>query len=264
MGIDMDTKRYTESQVLLGLREVWQDCTGNDALFDGDTRIDTYMKSDGSWDELDLLDIVYRIESFFGFSCSHKEWTDFFGFNLAERSPVEWERSVAPNLTFGALARFIADRAPAMAAFEPMIILDQPCLPAGVFIAFQCVADKTLRKQIRFAPSDRIIDFIHGHDLDHFWSQLRWMTEHAIPELPRFWREVTSTVGCLGALAVIASLFESWATTNPVWFLSSILIAAMSCSLAQIYKRIANPLPSNIVTFRDLAMLVARHRSDCE
>lgn len=257
----MNPHRYTESQVLFGLREAWHDFTGVDDPFDADTRIDTYMKADGSWDELDFADIFRGIERFFGFNCSEKEWTDFFGFPVAERSLSEWEQTFAPNLTFGSLARFIADRALAIASFNAISILGRPCLAAGVFTGIQHVAHKTTGNQCRFTPSTQIIDVMQGHDLDRFWSQLRWMTEHATPELPASWRNVTSTTGCLGVLAVIASLIATWGTSNPVWIVPTLLIAMASYLLASAYKRVTNPLPSHIVTFRDLSLLVATQRS---
>jgi hypothetical protein len=261
MEIHMTPQRYTESQVLFGLREAWQDFTGVDDPFNADTRIDTYMKADGSWDELDFADIFRGIERFFDFNCSDKEWTDFFGFPVAERSLSEWEHAFAPHLTFGSLARFIADRAPAVASFDAISILGRPCLPAGVFTGIQRLAHKSMGKRRRFGPSTRIIDVMQGNDLDRFWSQLRWMTERSTPELSAFWRNVNSTTGCLGVLAVIASLIAAWGTSSPVWIVPTLLIATASYILALTYKRFTNPLPSHIVTFRDLSLLIATRRS---
>ena len=256
----MNPKRYTESQALFGLREAWQDFTGVDDPFDADTRIDTFMKADGSWDEIDFADVFRGIEQFFDFECTDQEWTTFFGLHVAKRSLNEWEQTVAPNLTFGSLARFIADRAPAVASFDAIFILGRPCLPAGVFTGIQHVAHKSMGSQPRFAPSTRIIDVVRGHQLDRFWSQLRWMTEYATPELPAFWRNVTATTGCLGGLAVIVSLIATWATSNPVWIVPTLLIATSTYLLAWAFKRFTNPLPSHLVTFRDLSLLVAAKR----
>lgn len=256
----LKSQRYTESQVLFGLREAWPRFTGGEDEFDADTRIVAFMKSDGSWDELDLADVCRRIERFFGFSCPDKEWTNFFGFDVAERSPAEWEQSVAPNLTFGSLARFIAERAPAMASFDPIFVLGRPCAPAGVFTGIQCVANKTTGSEVWFAPSTRIIDVLRGHHLDAFWTHLRWMTEHAMPELPTFWRGVTGVTGCLGIVAVVAAFLAAWSTSNATWIIATLLLAMMSYVMASAYKRFTNPLPSQIVTFRDLSTLIAARR----
>ena len=189
-----------------------------------------------------MLIIFHGTERFFGFKCSDKEWTDFFGFDVADRSLDEWEQSVAPNLTFGSLARFIADRAQPVASFDPITVFGRPCAPAGVFTGIQLVANKTTGNRLRFAPSARIIDVLQGHDLDRFWTQLRWMTEHATPELPPFWRDVTGVTGCLGVLATIGVLIASWATSNPAWIIPALLAAVVSYLISSAYKRFTNPL----------------------
>lgn len=255
--IEVNPQRYTESQVLFGIREVWPCLTGTSDSFDADTRIHTFMEADDSRDELDVDFVVQGIERFFGFKCSHKEWADFFGSDVARRSLEEWEQTVAPNLTFGSLARFIADRAPVLASFDPISVFGRRCAPAGVFTGIQCVANITVGNRLRFAPSTRIIDVMQGHDLDRFWTQLRWMTEHATPKLPAFWRGVTGMTGCLGVLAVIAA---SIATSETFWIISTLLAAVVSYLTAAVYKRFANPLPAHIVTFRDLSTLIAAHR----
>jgi len=261
MEIDVSRQRYSESQILFGLREAWQEFTGVNDPFDAETLIYTFMKSDGSWDELDFADIFYGIERFFGFQCSDKEWTDFFGFNAPQRGLEEWKQTVAPNLTFGSLARFIAERAPVIASFDPISVFGRLCGPAGVFEGIEVVANKTMGRALRFPPSARIIDVMRGHDLDRFWTQLRWMTEHAAPELPSFWRNVTAATDCFAVLAVIAAAIGSWATSNPAWVAQTLLVAVVSYLFASAYKRFTNPLPSNIVTFRDLSMLIAARGS---
>jgi len=257
----VNQQRYTKSQVLCGLREAWQNFAGVDDPFDANTRIDTYMKADDSWDELDFADIFRGIERFFKFTCPDKQWTDFFGFDVAEHSLDEWERTVAPKLTFGLLARFIAERAPVIASFDPIFVFGRKCAPAGVFTGIQRIANYTTGNQLRFPPSAQIIDVMRGHDLDNFWTQLRWTTEHATPELPSFWRDVPGVTGCVGVLAMTAALVATWATSNPVWIVPTLLIAVVSYLIASAYKQFTNPLPSHIVTFRDLSMLIANSRS---
>jgi hypothetical protein len=161
------------------------------------------MKADGTWDEIDFADIFRGLERFFGFECAHKEWLDFFGFDVVKRSIAEWDQKVAPNLTFGALARFIADRAPRIASFDPISVFGRDCESAGVFSGIHRLAGQ------RFAPSARIIDVMRGHGLDRFWTQLRWMTENSIPPLPSFWRGVTGITGSLSVLAVIGGLIAA-------------------------------------------------------
>lgn len=258
----MKPKRYTEAQVLCGLHEEKQLFTAiEDHPFDADTRIDTYMKADESWKENDLDVVFFCLERFFGFRCSRKEWLDFMGNDIAKHSPDEWLQEVLPNITFGKLARFIADRAPAIASFDPVSVLGRQCAPAGVFLGIQEVADSVTPGPVRFPPSDRIIEVMRGHRLDRFWSRLRWMTEDSMPELPAFWKNVTEGTVLWSVLAVIGALVAAWATSNPVWIVLTVLGAVASYLAARGYKWLTNPLPPDIVTFRDLAKLVASNRS---
>lgn len=261
MEIAVAQQRYSESQVLYGLREAWPEFTGVDDPFDADTHIDTYMKADDTWDEIDFADVFRGIERFFDFHSPDSEWTAFFGFDVAKRSMDEWDRTVAPNLTFGALAGFVAKRAPVVASFDAISVLGRPCAPAGVFTGIRRVADHATGNRLRFPPSARVIDVIRGHDLDSFWTQLRWMTEHSTPELPAFWRNVTGVAGCLGILATAVALIATWATSNPVGIIPTLLVALVCYTLASAYRRLANPLPPHIVTFRDLSMLIATART---
>jgi hypothetical protein len=251
----MDENRYTQSQVFFGLREAWGSITGNDDAFDLDTRIVAFMKADGSWDDLDFADIFQHLEEFFGFTCSLKEWKDFFG---SDRSLDDWEQNVAPHLTFGSLAQFIADRAPRVASFEPIPVLGRYCLSAGIFTGIQRVAEHVSGKRLSFPPSAQIIDVFQGHDLDNFWSQLRWMTENSIPELPAFWRGVTGNAGCIAFLAALCGFIAAWTTTNVFWIIPALSSGAVLCLIAYSYKRFTNPLPAHIASFRDLATLIAK------
>lgn len=257
----MDAQRYTQSQVLYGLQEAWEDATGVDDPFDADTQIYTHMLADGSWDELDLADIFYRMEKFFNFTCSINEWKDFFGFDVAERSFEDWQEEIAPQLTFGSLAAFIAARAPVAASFAPIPVFGRYCDAAGVFTGIQQVA-KSLRKDCpRFAPSMRIIDVMRGNNLDQFWMRVRWMTEHAPPALPQFWRDITFLAGNFGFLIAVCGAVAAWIGSDPVWLIPAISISVAVYSIAVFYKEVANPLPSHIETFRDLSQLIANSRT---
>jgi hypothetical protein len=256
----MKIERYTESQVLHGLREAWEDMSGVGDPFDAQTQLYTYMKADGLWDEVDLADVFRHLEEFFGFACSDKEWTDFFGFDVYDRSADEWEKTVAPKLTFGALAQFIVARAPVVASFDPIPVFGGHCAPAGVFRGIERLAENVTCRRPRFSPSVKIIDVMRGHDLDEFWMHLRWMTEHAIPALPSFWRGVTFWAGCLGVLATIVALIAAWATSNSEWIAPTLVGACVAYAMAFAYKQVVNPLPADIVTFRDLATRIAGMR----
>ncbi|MHB0954742.1 MAG: hypothetical protein ACYC0X_00040 [Pirellulaceae bacterium] len=257
----MKTRRYTESQVLHGLFIAWEHITGVDDPFDADTRIDSYLKAAGCWEEMDLADVFRGMEKFFGFTCDDKEWTDFFGVAIAHRSTREWESSVAPKLTFGSLAHFVAERATPQATFDTISILGRNCAPAGVFLGIRQLVSQVAGARVEVFPGARIIDVIRGRTLDEVWSRLHWMTEHSIPRLPRFWREVTGATGCLGCLAVVAAIIATCATAEWAWIATLVLGALILHIAACGYKWLANPIPSQIVTFRDLSMMIAEKRT---
>lgn len=257
----MNAKQYTELQVLHGLLEAWPNFTAVDDPFDADTRIDAYLKENGCWDELDFADVFRGIERFFGFKCPHKEWTDFFGIDIASRSVAEWEAVVGPTLTFGSLARFIAARVTPLASFDPISIFGRECSPAGAFIGIQQVVNKVTKSRLQFGPSTRISEILRGRNLHAFWTQMLWMTKHSLPQLPTIWRNVTELTGCLGVLAVVGASIVAWKMSNPAWTITTLLGALFLDCMAWTYKQFTNPLPTQIVTFRDLSMFVANNRN---
>jgi hypothetical protein len=257
----MNAPNYTVSQILFGLREAWFNITGVDDPFDATTRLDVYMKSDGTWEEVDFPDIFRELEDFFGFTCTDAEWNQFFGFDIAERSLAEWDQNVAPQLTFAALARFIADRTEAI-SLTPITIFGSRCAPAGVFMGIQQIASRAHGEPIRFGPSTPIIDVLRGEALDRFWMQLRWVTQHNVPALPWFWRGITSYAICIGFLGVLFALLAASHVGGTKLLVFAILVCVLLYVLATVFKHLANPLPIEITTFRDVSMMISR--SDCD
>lgn len=258
----MSVVKYSEQQILCGLRECWNSTIGNDESFDSDTRIDLYLKENGIWDLFDLEDLIYEMEDFFHFTCNLWEWAHLFGFDHSISSHEEWENLVGQHLTFGVLAQFIAERTP-LVSFRPVTVMDRECLPAGVFYGIQDVIKSFTEDSKRFAPSTKIIDVIHGKSLEKFWTQLRRITKYEVPELSATWKNA-GELGCLvGLLGVPMGILILLLTENSFSF----LLIPFACALiwwafSSLYKNWVNPLPSGISTFRDLAMLIAAH--DCD
>src|SRR5262245_27431200 len=123
-----NSRRYTESQILCGLRELWPWIAGIDVPFFSGTRIIEYMEDDGLLDEIDFGDLFKCVEKFFGFHCATSDWTDFFGFDLAKANHAKWKAKVTPNLTFGALARFIVERTEEI-SLGSVTVLGSECKP---------------------------------------------------------------------------------------------------------------------------------------
>lgn len=222
----MEKPRYTEKQILCGLRELFSKLGGMNTPFDADTRIDHFYESNRRWyhefddDDFEFIDFFLALSYYFRFRCTPEEWSEYFHLDLADYrdDKEDWERLVAPGLTFGALARFISERAPGV-SFESVSVIDRECRPAGVFYGIQRVVKNTIEDAHWFpppeksiTPSTKIIDVIRGYQLDEFWVQLRWMTERGVPELPAIWRHfemiVIAVLTCLTltALSVTISL----------------------------------------------------------
>jgi hypothetical protein len=256
----MDTRRYTPSQIFCGLREEWFNATGSDQPIELDTQVYAHMRADGAWEELDLAVVFWRLEQFFGFECTRDEWFDLFRFDIAERDFQEWEKEFAPHLTFGVLAKFIADRAPVLTSFDPMPVFGRDCAAAGAFIGVERVANNVKHISQAIAPSTRIFDVLRGRDLETFWTKLRWMTENSIESLPAWWRDAPLFAGFFGVLAVIAGWFVAWGTSNAFWVIATAVGALIAFLATCLFKQHASPLPPQIVTFRDLSLSIAESR----
>ena len=247
---------YSQAQVLYGIREVWNELLGEEPSFDANTPIYEYMTTDGTWVDFDPDGFAKEFETFFDFACSKDDWNGLFGIEVANRSFDVWQRDVAPTLTFGALANFILERVTAV-SFAPVSVFGKRCKSAGVFKGIQQVAGRVSGKSVHFAPSSRIIDVLRGHTLDQFWRQLRWISEHSIPELPEYWRESTNYANCFGILAVCGAFFMMCFLGDTSYLVGTALVWLIAYSVALLIKYSVNPLPTKIETFKDLSLIMA-------
>src|SRR6185437_8333692 len=148
----MFAKRFTQAQILCGLRIFWREETGGNDSFDAGTRIDHHLESEGISEEIDITEILHDIEQFFRFSCRLEEWQSYVGWDTKDQE--EWERKYAPQFTFGRLADFIRERVEAI-SLEPLTLLGKPCLTAGIFRGLERLAEQINPKTPRFAPTHR-------------------------------------------------------------------------------------------------------------
>jgi hypothetical protein len=253
--------RYSESQILCGLREVWPGISGSGDEIRSATRIDEHLKEAGMWEEIDFEDVCRELEHFFGFECAAEAWREFFGFELAQKNPAEWETKIAPRITFGALAGFIADRTTGV-AFEPVTFFGRDCHAGGVFLAMEKVAKAVRPDSKQFAPSSRIIDVFRGHALDKFWTRLRWISENKIPELPSAWRHATGAVVGIGILSLLVSFAVWYASGSAMPTISVVAVAMLAFLISEAITYAINPLPREIDNFRDLAVFIAKSGHD--
>lgn len=259
----MQDTRYTEKQILCGMYECWCDAMGTDSTFDAETRVDLHMKADDLWDEIDLADIFFRFEKQFDFEATLEEWDQELGLGFGGPflSVEEWERDVAPKFTFGAIARFIQKRAVNTVWFEPVMVIDRECAAAGAFRGIEQLFEK-LPYVDRFGPSTKIIDVLRGRNLNRFWSELWWRTGYGIPRLSDSWRGIEGW-GCLiGGLAFVTAIPISILTENYVYLILGTLLSFTAWYIALLWQYLTNPLPPELQTFRDLAVMIADHDSE--
>ncbi|MBL8821851.1 MAG: hypothetical protein JNJ77_04625 [Planctomycetia bacterium] len=258
----MAPQQYSPNQILLGLRSFLKDEVGADTSFNLETNVIQYFH-DPELAEVDLADVLESMEEFFGFKCGLAEWEELFHFELAQSNPALWRQSIVPTVTFGKLAEFIAQRAPVTTSFAPMMVLGNRCATAGIFMGLMQTASRVVRVEKRFAPHTPIRDVLKGRKLDKFWTHLRWMTENNIPELPASWRFACHSVG-LSVLAFILVLFILLVLVkvfaNPWLPMAAPVFAIVVYLYGKMYLDWVNPLPTSIVTFRDLAMLIDENR----
>lgn len=258
--MDSTVPRYTDAQVLCGLRETWFDITGAyDTPFEADTRIDLYLKADGTWAEIDLADVWIALEEFFGFKCNIDEWTQLFRLDVTDAQ--KWESECAPQITFGALARFIAERAEAI-SLAPTTILGRRCAPAGAFLGIRRVAQRLRPYGNDFAPSALIIENFRGRSLNRLWTQLCWMSNGRLTQLPAKWREATFNTYLWCFLITVLAVGVTWAIGDYRIAGFAVGGSIISILIAEAYHYFHNPLPNDVATFRDLANRIASFKDE--
>ena len=260
----MSQLRYSERQIMPILADSLVDTLGLDddealdPVTDLDRRIDQYLKDINEWNAFDFADFIYVIERLFHFECSPKEWKAFFGVDCGYQSEEEWVEQVGLHLTFKALVEFIAARAPYV-SFQPVTVIDRACGPAGAFYGLEELSGKYFSATCRVTPSTQLLDAFRGRQLEKFWGELQWRSGAKLTDLKSFWFLLE---GC-GCLMFFLALFIA-----VVIFLPGGDYLALTVTLLSAYTvwRVisvccywSNPLPPELQTFRDLAVLIANH-----
>jgi hypothetical protein len=267
-----EVPRYTVDQIMCALQDFWDDWFG--ALFKvrppfgSDTRIDTYMRGDGGWGELDLADLWPVLEREFGFKCERTEWVRFFGGEPYITTPEEWEQKVGPRLTFGALATFIAERVEAV-SYRPVVVLGNPCETAGAFRLTEAVARDVRKTMAPIAPSTPIGEVLQGEKLKTFWRRLRVATCGRLAPLQR--RRTIVVAESLRVLCLVATVLALPVSIMAMcggltWLglvsLAVCTIAAPSAWLAHALAGNAKRLLPGVHTFADLARKLVAARPE--
>lgn len=259
--------RYTAKQIMPVIAAHLVDMYGLDddealdPVADLDLRIDLYFKAIKLWDEFVCSDFMVRFESVFHFECSPDEWNELFGVACGYQTEEEWIEQIGQHLTFRALVEFIAARAPCI-SFQPVTVIDRECGPAGAFYGITELSEQVVPPACQITPATRIIDAFRGSALDRFWSGLNWRTEEQLPDISRKWEDLFLLGLLLGFLGILIGFPLSLVTASYSYVLVSIVYFLVNWILLWIYHHCSDPMPPELQTFRDLALLIAD--LDCE
>ena len=249
-------RRYSREAILRALEPIIPDAFGldSDELPLPGESIPDHLKRCGIWDDCDLYDLVFLCEKSFGRIAPKAEWLAFFNGVVAD--PNEWERLVAPGLTYDRLADFIAERVWAV-SFEPIEIAGRRCGPAGAFVGLRETAGLLFPDRERFAPSTPILPHLRRSRLEGFWARLQWDRGDAVPALRRCASDALSGGVFLWTLGMGMPAGACLCAGEPDIALMFVALAAMVLLPFLALRAAENPLPAGIETFGDLARRLA-------
>lgn len=271
----MTETRYTEKQILCGMYDCWErDQTelfflpGN-VPFQPDDRIDEHMQSlipSWSGEEIDYSDLVDLYKSFqfcFRFKCTREEWSDYFRLKVYHDEYEEWERLYAADFTYRRAAQFIAERVSAI-SFNPVNVIGRDCRPAGAFIGLQELVREVKQRPQEFGPSTRIRDVLKGNAFVYFWMKVRWITAQRAPDLSQNYQKMGTHVVfiMLACVMIMGAILFSFRVDPLYYFYSAFAVIPLWILVGFLMERRMNPLPADLQTFRDLAVLIAEHDSE--
>lgn len=249
--------RLPHDEILAALAVCWKDWSGSDQPITADGNLVDWLQREGWWREIDLMDLRWPVSRHFGADLPVDEWGRFFSGEA--KSEEEWNRDVAPTITFGRLSALI-QRHLADVSFGPINVAGANCAAAGAFLGVQQLARFVDRNIERFGPSTRVRDRLSGERLVAFWSQLRLLTRNAVPPIKPYsqqWRVrvLFILLYCFAPaiLAVVLGLVPGWPLRLFYGaYVGLLIIAAMGLDASR-----DGSLPKDIRTFRDLANRVA-------
>ena len=271
-----DDKRYTRTQMLLGIQAAMAEYLDCDDLFDENTRFDEYMKQAGLWDDIDFADVFYDLEHFMGATDASRrrwmcetlnDWNKLFGSKDKRLSAEKWEVEYGQHITFGVLTDFLIERTPVI-PIEPVWVMGRECKTAGAFRTIERICRLTEPRVKEFAPSTPIRARFRSGKQRQLWARLRWLSEGRLPpHRETAWfalrKLFNSRVGLisLGISYLVTVLLFFSVLGGP--FTECLLITAgnflfiLVLAMA-LLSRFEDSLPEGFATFRDVACALAR------
>ncbi len=169
---------------------------------------------------------------------------------------AEWEREVAPKLTYDALADFIADRVP-LISFAPIEIAGHRCAKAGAFFGVREIIGRGSSARRRFAPSTTICSELTRSEVEHVWNSMAWMCPSPPPALRTCWSDRIASSAFLWVFAMAGTGFAFLCAGEPDLFLVFCVVTLIGLVPYLLLRRFEKPLPDGIETFGDLARRLA-------
>lgn len=276
------TRRYSQDRILEGVRVCLSNVYGVDDPFDEDTPLVAWYRDAGLSDECPLV-MLECIASYFGLRYGQTRWAAWlrlprhpgaaggermYCISRSRKQSIDaWEEQIAPTITFGDLARYLAKRATAV-SLEPVTVFGSRCEAAGVFLGITKLPG--LRAK-RIAPSTPLLQGMRRCEAPAYFDQVAWAAEAELPPVRRYesvvsfrrWDEaLVNTVFWIAVAAgfyLAVALHGAWGGSVFLWVPLNGFCLAMGLRQA-VLNKIAQPLPDGVDTFGDLARLIATRR----
>lgn len=260
-----DRTRFTTEQVLRGIQAFVFDEVDEKLIIDSEASVNDYRDAITKSHECPLF-FLTELAAYFGFRHGEDRWIIWLSLNDTKRWQgwEHWQDVTSKALTVRKLAEHIARYAPGT-SMAPVTVFGVHCAPAG---AFRGICELPEIGGRRIAPSTPIAKTLGGSRIIGLWNRAAWISGVRLPPLKRTpWWSLTSISNWIDAIgfgfasvATVTTLLGVGIATTSFWFalltavvmLFALLVVTHQCSDA-----VHNPLPEGVVTFGDLARLVA-------
>jgi hypothetical protein len=246
---------YDRESIVQVLIESLQEMIPDEVEITADSNVIELDRAYDFFGSLEVFEWQMLIEERLCVGISTPEMAEFFIPSTWNLGWDEWNRTIVPQLTVGALAEFILERASRI-SFEPVSILGSPpCAAAGYFQGMTGLVQSIRPHAPRFGPSTPIRHVLSNSELRRFWRRLSRSTR-PLPPLEFTLTNLANAILIGSSLLLIFGVMVDWAILAMVW-----MICLKGISFGCWLRRRVHPLPLGIVTFGDLARHQARYQS---
>jgi hypothetical protein len=261
--------RYTVEQVLRGMQAFVTEHCGPEVVLDPDKSVNEYREAAAASHECPL-EFLRDMASCLNLERNEGRWAAWLKLRgeaswskrRREEAWEAWQREVAPALTVRALAEYIARRAVGQ-SLAPATVFGVTCAKAGVFLG---LCDMPEVAGLRVAPSTPLQVLGRSSRIQNLWRRLEWVSGVKLPATRGVEAAGMSSLGdvvwaltCFASpIAAILALVSTYDVMGGACVLTA-LLAGFGELIGGwcVADRLHNPLPQGVVSFGDLARLVA-------